>query len=675
MLRQRLEKLAAIMVVLLAGVASFATEFHVAKTGSDTNDGSALQPFVTISAAARLAMPGDVVTVHAGTYREWVSPLQGGQSDIARIVYQAAPGEVVNIKGSEVVRNWEKVKDGVWKVTLPNTLFGDYNPYADVIYGDWFNNLGWDQHTGEVYLNGKSLYEVDAVAKVERPAALKNAKDQAGSLFVWHAKVDESTTTIWANFHERDPNQDLVEINVRPVCFFPKTTGVNYITVRGFIMSQAATQWAPPTAEQSGLIGAHWSKGWIIENNVISDSKCSGISLGKGLAGGHNYGSILKMKSGFQYQLEAVFKALQMGWNKDNVGSHIVRNNVIFNCEQAGIVGHMGAAFSQIYSNHIYNIWTKRQFDGAELGGIKFHAAIDTLIKHNRIHDCGLAIWLDWQAQGTRVSGNLLYNNEKDLMVEVCHGPYLVDNNIMLSPFSLDIYSSGGAFVHNFISGKTSLNTVLNRATPYHFPHSTAVAGTAPIVGGDDRYYNNVFAINYADKLVKPLLDPTKPESGSANQTKCESYGLAAYDAYPASLEEFKNQLELAGGFTVSAFSKARQPVYIASNLYLNNGMPYDKEAGFIRNDRVNPDVRIEDLPDGVYLHIYLDDSFAKMKTKQVTSQLLGMPRIVGAAYENPDGSPLVIDTDYFGTKRSETNPTIGPMEALGQGNQRIKVW
>ena len=65
----------------------------------------------------------------------------------------------------------------------------------------------------------------------------------------------------------------------------------------------------------------------------------------------------------------------------------------------------------------------------------------------------------------------------------------------------------------------------------------------------------------------------------------------------------------------------------------------------------------------------------AKIKTKPVTSQSLGMPRIVEAAYENPDGSPLVIDVDYFGAKRSEVHPTVGPVECLGQGNQRLKVW
>jgi hypothetical protein len=91
----------------------------------------------------------------------------------------------------------------------------------------------------------------------------------------------------------------------------------------------------------------------------------------------------------------------------------------------------MGAAFSVIENNHIYNIWTKRQFSGAEIGGIKFHAAIDTKIEKNRIHDTGRGLWLDWMAQGTRVSKNLMYNNDlEDLFMEVNHGPTLVDNNL-----------------------------------------------------------------------------------------------------------------------------------------------------------------------------------------------------------------------------------------------------
>lgn len=88
-------------------------------------------------------------------------------------------------------------------------------------------------------------------------------------------------TVIYANFHGADPNEENVEINVRRECFMPSKTGVGYITVSGFVVTKAATTWAPPAAYQDGMIGPHWSKGWIIEDCEISNSKCAGISLGK----------------------------------------------------------------------------------------------------------------------------------------------------------------------------------------------------------------------------------------------------------------------------------------------------------------------------------------------------------------------------------------------------------
>ncbi len=105
-----------------------AKEYHVSKTGSNSNSGSETEPLLTISKAAKLATPGDTITVHEGIYREWVKPIRGGESDTKRIVYRAAPGEKVEIKGSEVITGWEELMDGVWKVTIPNTFFGDYNP-------------------------------------------------------------------------------------------------------------------------------------------------------------------------------------------------------------------------------------------------------------------------------------------------------------------------------------------------------------------------------------------------------------------------------------------------------------------------------------------------------------------------------------------------------------------
>ena len=55
-------------------------------------------------------------------------------------------------------------------------------------------------------------------------------------------------------------------------------------------------------------------------------------------------------------------------------------------------------------------------------------------------------------------------------------------------------------------------------------------------------------------------------------------------------------------------------------------------------------------------------------KTTLVTTAVLGKARVPGVAYENADGSPLKLDTDYFGKKRKRTNPTPGPFERPGVG-------
>jgi alpha-L-arabinofuranosidase len=93
----------------------------------------------------------------------------------------------------------------------------------------------------------------------------------------------------------------------------------------------------------------------------------------------------------------------------------------------------------------------------------------------------------------SRVTNNLYYNNDCDLMMEVTHGPYLVDNNIFASDFTFENAAQGGAYVNNLCCGKMNLLKVLDRSTPYHFPHTTQVAGTAVVYGGDDRFYNNLF--------------------------------------------------------------------------------------------------------------------------------------------------------------------------------------
>lgn len=215
-----------VLVMFMVFFAS-AKEYHVSiKNGKDGNTGSVSKPFKTISEAVKHAFPGDTITVHSGTYREWVNPIRGGESDSKRITYRAAEGEKVEIKGSEIIKGWKKEKNGVWKVIIPNDFFKDYNPYKDEIYGDWFNDLGRVHHTGEVFLNGKSFYEKESIEKVRNLIADENKQDEEGAAYTWYCESDSENTTIWANFQKFNPNKELVEISTRNTVFYPEKQGL-----------------------------------------------------------------------------------------------------------------------------------------------------------------------------------------------------------------------------------------------------------------------------------------------------------------------------------------------------------------------------------------------------------------------------------------------------------------
>ena len=213
--------LAWIAAAVLACQIGSAREIHVAKTGNDGNPGSVESPYLTIGKSAEEAQPGDTVVVHAGTYREWVKPRRGGRDESRRIVYRAAAGEDVLVKGSEQIASWVNQGGGVWIVQLPQRFFGAYNPYALNLSGGWLHYGQW-LHRGDVYLNGEALCERKSPEEV---------KQQANT---WCCRATDANTTIWANFGKANPNALLAEINVRESVFMPAQSGLGYIVVSAF---------------------------------------------------------------------------------------------------------------------------------------------------------------------------------------------------------------------------------------------------------------------------------------------------------------------------------------------------------------------------------------------------------------------------------------------------------
>jgi hypothetical protein len=226
--------------------------------------------------------------------------------------------------------------------------------------------------------------------------------------------------------------------------------------------------------------------------------------------------------------------------------------------------------------------------------------------------------------QGTRVSGNLMHRNTKDLFVEVNHGPFLVDNNLFLSPYALLESCGGGAYVHNLFAGEIKLRAELTRETPFHLPHSTEVLGISKVIGDDERFFNNLFV---------------------------GSTGLSVYGEDAANLQ--------AGG-----------------NVFMDTAKPSVHEKDALVLEDINPNLKLVQMPNGWWLELTVDaDGISAQKQDIVTTRTLGQAMISKAIYENPDGSPYRIETTYFKNKTRTENPSPGPFQLQNTESMRIKVW
>jgi len=575
------------IAVIIPGFSDImAREIHVAKTGSDSASGSRDNPLLTINKAALIARPGDIVTVHAGTYREWVKPPRGGAGENERITYRAATGEKVLIKGSERISKWTDQSNGVYKVELANSFFGDYNPYALNVSGGWLNYGKW-YHRGDVYLNGEAFYEKQSAEEV-------NEAEQS-----WYCQVDDKITTIWANFGKANPNKELAEINVRESIFMPQITGLKYITIDGFHFMHAAANWAPPVLElQTGAVGTRMGKHWIIQNCTITNARCVGIILGH--APGVDYNDI------------------------DAFGDHIVRNNIIRRCGQAGIAGQKGATRSIISGNFIDDTNYRKEFGGWETAAIKFHNSVDTVISNNLIRGVyhqqqgAFGIWIDYANQGIRITGNVIYDTQAaTVFLEMNHGPTLVDNNILIGQ-KVRSNSEATVFAHNlFVDCGYQYNPDTNRRSAYYTPHTTKVVGRKTGTAKDEIWFNNIF--------IRKGLDDAKDAPG-----------------YKSDYNIF---LEGAGKSSFGDKHSIVDPF----------GTKFNLESDLL----------------GVRISFAMNDAVPHLKCPWIDADLVGVFSTVGQTIEDRYGNPIKVDTDI--NSRKFTSPIPGPLSDIQQGKNTFE--
>ena len=159
---------------------------------------------------------------------------------------------------------------------------------------------------------------------------------------------------------------------------------------------------------------------------------------------------------------------------------------------------------------------------------------------------------------------------------------------------------------------------------------------------GDDHFYNNIFAAPAKDGksvLNEEQRPPTKP-------------GRLAY------------------------YDDETMPLLMGGNLYLNGCIPHEKEQDPVISELELLEITLVQMNDGLYIRwISTPALVRKHEKKLISTNNLGRARVPDMSYEHADGTPVFIDTDYFGNPRKRTNPGPGPFNYETNEQQLLKVW
>jgi alpha-L-arabinofuranosidase len=118
-----------------------------------------------------------------------------------------------------------------------------------------------------------------------------------------------------------------------------------------------------------------------------------------------------------------------------DLGRTIVRHNRIYDCGTAGIRSHT-VSHALVEDNVIFDCgWQDVEYYW-ETAGIKLLINTGTLVRNNHVYriEAGSGIWLDWNNKNSRVSGNIIHDvrtAQAGVFIEASQAPNLVDHNVI----------------------------------------------------------------------------------------------------------------------------------------------------------------------------------------------------------------------------------------------------
>jgi alpha-L-arabinofuranosidase len=519
--------------------------YHVSQNNpqaSDENDGTEGHPFLSINHAAQVVKASERVCIHAGIYRELVRPRFSGEGQDRMIAYEAAPGEQVILRGSRVITNkWalsidahepanaargtnDFIKPGfrgytysrqLWMTTLPDSLFDNgYFPFRTPNASDkeidlmpwalkWKGRLPYTLPRGLLFQEGRRMEQLSAYEDLVR---------LPGSYWV----APDGKTIHIHPFGGFNPNSQLMEAAVQEHILEPQTVGLGFIRVSGLVLEHCANGFLRTGVGALYTMGGHH---WIIEGNTVRHANSVGIEPG--------YAAYERRDPRFVRRTDA------------DLGHMIVRHNCVSDCGTAGIRGHT-VSHALVEDNEIADCgWQDAEFHW-EVAGIKLLVNRGTLVRNNHIArlqgSCG--IWLDWDNQNSRVTGNVIHDistAQGAIFVEASQTTNLVDDNVIwnINGEGVRLADTDNAIVAHNLFGHVSGEVVLAKVATDRSSNGRKLTSTG------NQIINNVIVDNGQPILA---VDPS-------NVTDYNIY-VSTQPGQPAMPDSGRHSVAIAGEMT-----------------------------------------------------------------------------------------------------------------------------
>jgi len=137
--------------------------------------------------------------------------------------------------------------------------------------------------------------------------------------------------------------------------------------------------------------------------------------------------------------------------------------------------------------------------------------------------------------------------------------------------------------------------------------------------------------------------------------------------------ERFYNNILLpAGGLAI--YDSHEEEIAMDGNVFIGAASSSRLEDNPLCATEADGRFAIDPQGAGVMLKLKLSADWRQRQCQPVTTERLGKTRASGQAFDNPDGTPITIDTDCFGNARNTNSPFPGPFELL-EDSDAIEIW